>query len=150
MQARGAGVTTWLATAAALAALGAPAAAHHSFASFDTTRVVRIDGVVAEFQWTNPHAWLEIDVKNPDGGVDRWGVEFNSPNNLTREGWSRHMLKSGDEVTVLIHPLRDGRHAGLYYEVKLADGEVKTVQMTPFVRPEGFDASAAPSAYDPP
>ena len=134
--------------AAMLALCATPAAAHHSFAMFDTGTVVRIDGVIAEFQWTNPHAWAEVDVVNPDGGTDRWGVEFNSPNNLTREGWSRHMLEAGDEVSFLIHPMRDGRFGGLYYEVELANGETVTVGMTPFSRPEGFDSATAPSAYD--
>lgn len=128
--------------------VGAPALAHHSFASFDTARVVKIEGVVVEFQWTNPHAWAEIDVVNPDGETDRWAVEFNSPNNLTREGWSRNMLKSGDAVTFFIHPLRDGQPAGLYYEVILADGTTKTVGMTPFVAPEGFTTADAPTPYE--
>jgi hypothetical protein len=138
------------ATLALLTAIWAttPAAAHHSFAAFDTTRIVRIDGVVAEFQWTNPHAWLEVDVKNPQGAVDRWGIEFNSPNNLTREGWSRHMLNAGDHVSVLLNPMRDGQHGGLYYAVTFANGETKTVQMTPFAKTGEFDVSKAPSAYD--
>lgn len=136
-----------LSLGAALVA-GAPALAHHSFASFDTSRVVKIEGTVAEFQWTNPHAWAEIDVVNPQGATDRWAVEFNSPNNLSREGWKRDMLKSGDAVTFFIHPLRDGQPAGLYYEVILANGETMTVRMTPFVKPEGFDTADAPSPYD--
>ena len=131
-------------------AAGVPALAHHSFAMFDTGRVVRIDGTIAEFQWTNPHAWAEVDVVNPDGAVDRWGVEFNSPNNLTREGWSRDMLAPGDEVSFFIHPMRDGRPGGLYYEVILADGETVTVRMTPFQPEDGFDTQNAPSAYDAP
>ncbi len=139
-----------LALGAAAMAAASPASAHHSFASFDTSRVVRIEGVVAEFQWTNPHAWAEIDVVNPQGETDRWAVEFNSPNNLTREGWKRDMLNPGDAVTFYIHPLRDGQPAGLYYEVVLADGETMTVRMTPFTRPEGFDIAAAPSPYDAP
>jgi hypothetical protein len=133
---------------AAAAVLGsAPAFAHHSFASFDIGRVVRVDGVVVEFQWTNPHAWLELDVATPDGGVDRWGIEFNSPNNLTREGWSRHMLKPGDEVDFLIHPLRDGRPGGLYRKARLADGTEMDVLMMPGA-PRNFDFDDAPSPYD--
>jgi hypothetical protein len=139
-----------LAAAALTLAWSCAALAHHSFASFDTTRIVRLDGVVAEFQWTNPHAWLELDVVNPDGETDRWGIEFNSPNNLTREGWSRHMLQPGDEVTALVNPLRDGRHGGLYYQIAWADGRVMTVRMLPFTVPEDWDPSTAPSAYDTP
>ncbi len=110
---------------------------------------MRIDGVVVEFQWTNPHAWAEIDVTNPAGEVDRWAVEFNSPNNLTREGWSRHMLQPGDAVTFLIHPMRDGRPAGLYRQVVLADGEIMDVVMMPGA-PRSFDLETAPSPYDAP
>jgi hypothetical protein len=136
----------------ALAALAAaaPASAHHSFASFDTTRIVRLEGVVVEFQWTNPHAWLELDAVNPAGEVDRWGIEFNSPNNLAREGWSRHMLQPGDAVTVWVNPLRDRRPGGLYYQVLRADGETMTVRMTPFAVPADWDPNTAPSAYDEP
>lgn len=133
-----------------LTALASPALAHHSFASFDLTRVVRVDGVVAEFQWTNPHAWAELDVTRPDGEVERWGIEFNSPNNLSREGWKRDMLKPGDQVTFYIHPMRDGQKGGFYYEVVLADGQTVTVGMTPFQPPEGFTTADAERVYQTP
>ena len=103
-------------------ALASPALAHHSFAMFDMSKKVTLKGVVKEFQWTNPHAWLEIDVTNEQGQVEMWGVEFNSPNNLTRQGWKRTMLKAGDKVTIIVSPLRDGKKGGLFYEATLADG----------------------------
>jgi hypothetical protein len=107
---------------AALLCWSGTAFAHHSFAMFDMAKKVTLKGVVKEFQWTNPHAWLEIDVPNDAGGVDMWGVEFNSPNNLTRQGWKRTMMKPGDKVTITVSPLRDGRKGGLFYEIVLADG----------------------------
>jgi hypothetical protein len=142
--------TTLLAVAAALSS-AAPALGHHSFASFDLTKLVRVDGVVAEFQWTNPHAWVELDATRPDGTVERWGVEFNSPNNLTRQGWSRDTLKPGDPVSFVINPMRDGRPSGFFYEVTKRDtGEVILTAPRSFDPPEGFDTSTAPSAYDAP
>jgi hypothetical protein len=92
---------------------------------FDMDNNVEIEGVVAEVQWTNPHAWIEVDVPGPDGELVRWGVEFNSPNNLTRQGWRRSDIQTGDHVVFVVSPLRDGEPAGLFYEVTLPSGEVK-------------------------
>lgn len=115
-----------LAAAFAAATLGsATALAHHSFSSFDLENNVTIEGQIAEVQWTNPHAWMEVDVPQPDGSVVRWGVEFNSPNNLTRQGWRRDDLKAGDHVVFRVSPLRDGQPGGLFYDVVLPSGEVK-------------------------
>jgi hypothetical protein len=142
---------TPLLVAAASLAAAAPAHAHHSFASFDLTRLVRVNGVVAEFQWTNPHAWVELDVTRPDGTVERWGVEFNSPNNLTRQGWKRDTLKPGDAVSFVVNPMRDGRPGGFFYEVtKLDTGEIVLTAPRSFDPPEGLDAAAAPAVYDAP
>jgi hypothetical protein len=111
--------------AATVALLGATAAAaHHSFSMFDMENNIRIDGVVAEVQWTNPHAWMEVDVPDTDGGVTRWGVEFNSPNNLIRQGWKRTTIRAGDHVSFVVSPLRDGQPGGLFYEVTLPSGEI--------------------------
>jgi hypothetical protein len=103
-------------------ALGAPALAHHSFAMFDQSKQVTLKGTVKEFQWTNPHAWIEVAVPNAQGGSDVWGVELNSPNNLIRQGWKRTAMKPGDKVTVIINPLKDGSKGGLFNAVTLADG----------------------------
>lgn len=111
---------------AALAAIAvaAPAWAHHSFAMFDQTRTVVLKGKVIEFQWTNPHSWIELDVPDGHGASDRWSVELNSPNNLTRQGWQRTTIKAGDPVTVTINPLRDGRKGGLFNSIVLPSGKV--------------------------
>ena len=83
-------------------AAAAPIAAHHSFAAeFDITRPVTLVGSVTKIEWTNPHAYLFIDVKDPQtGAVTNWEIETGSPNGLTRLGWTRTMLKPGDGVTV--------------------------------------------------
>ena len=110
---------------AMLGALAAamPAAAHHSFAMFDQKKVMTLEGTVHEFQWTNPHAFIELDVQG-GGKTIRWSIELNSPNNLKRQGWSRTALKAGDKVTLRMNPLRDGHHGGLFLDVRLPGGKV--------------------------
>lgn len=110
--------------AAGLALVGGPAFAHHSFAMFDRDKQVTLSGTVADFQWTNPHAWIEIDVPDGKGGADKWGLELNSPNNLSRQGWRSNLLKPGDKITVVFNPLRSGEHGGLFLQATLADGKV--------------------------
>jgi hypothetical protein len=114
----------FVAGALALLPLSAPALAHHSFAMFDQAKSVTLKGNVVEFQWTNPHAWIEIDVPAEQGGKERWGVELNSPNNLSRQGWRRSTLKPGDAVTITINPLRNGKKGGLFNTVQLPDGRM--------------------------
>ncbi len=99
---------------------GASASAHHSFAMFDQNKQVSIAGTVKTFQWTNPHAFIELEA--PDGKV--WSVELNSPNNLVRQGWKRTALKPGDKVTVVLNPLRSGQAGGLFDAVTLPNGQV--------------------------
>ncbi len=102
-----------------------PAAlAHHSFAMFDQARQLPLSGTVKEFQWTNPHSFIELDVPRSDGTTDRWHVELNSPNNLRRQGWTSGSLKPGNKVLVVINPLRDGQHGGLFIRVTRPDGSV--------------------------
>lgn len=117
---------TFLRAAGALAAalLAASGQAHHSFAMFDQTKSVTVKGQVVEFQWTNPHAFIELDAPNGQGGSDRWSVELNSPNNLTRQGWRRSSLTAGMTVSVTLNPLRNGKKGGLFNKVVFADGKV--------------------------
>jgi hypothetical protein len=104
----------------AVAAAATPVLAHHSFAMFDQTRQVTVQGTVTEFQWTNPHAFIHVK-----SGDDVYDVELNSPNNLKRQGWRSDSLKSGDRVTIVLNPLRDSvRKGGLFVSVTLPDGSV--------------------------
>jgi Family of unknown function (DUF6152) len=100
------------------------AAAHHSFAMFDQSRQLPLKGTVHDFQWTNPHAFIDVDVPNGAGGMDLWKVELNSPNNLKRQGWKSTQMSPGDKVTVVINPLRDGSKGGLFVAVTLPDGKI--------------------------
>ena len=87
----------------------ARALTHHSFAAeFDENKVVKLTGTVTKIEWTNPHIWFFIDVKNPDGTVTNWGLEMASPNNLLRAGWKRDSMKVGDSVAVEARQARDG------------------------------------------
>ena len=106
------------------AAAAPPALAHHSFAMFDQSKQVTLKGTVKDFQWTNPHAWIEVEIQNAQGAPEVWGVELNSPNNLIRQGWKRTVMKPGDKVTVIINPLKDGTKGGLFNAVYLANGSL--------------------------
>ncbi len=104
----------------ALTSVPGGAWAHHSFAMFDQTKQVSVTGTVRDFEWTNPHAFIEVE----DAQGKTWGIELNSPNNLVRQGWKRDVMKPGDKVTVTLNPLRDGRPGGLFNAVTLPDGRV--------------------------
>jgi hypothetical protein len=115
-----------LGAAALLAALAIAGAgsAHHSFAMFDKTREVTLSGVIKDFQWTNPHSWIQLVVTDPNGAVTEWSLEGGSPNILGRDGWKRTSLQAGDKVTVVIYPLVSGGAGGSFLEVHKADGTV--------------------------
>ncbi|MGH8141350.1 MAG: DUF6152 family protein [Steroidobacteraceae bacterium] len=114
-------LTSWCA-AGLLVCASAAAFAHHSFAMFDQMQRVSLRGTVHDFQWTNPHSWIFLDVPKTGGGSDSWQIELNSPNNLKRQGWKSSVMKPGDQVTVVINPRRDGSKGGLFVSVTLADG----------------------------
>jgi hypothetical protein len=103
-----------------------PAFAHHSFAMFDQSKKLTLKGAVTEFQWTNPHAFIHLEVTDAAGKKDVWAIELNSPNNLKRQGWKSTSLKAGDQVTLTTYPLRDmsDHKGGLFVSVTLADGTV--------------------------
>lgn len=111
--------------AALLLMIGAqPAAAHHSFAMFDLTKEVTVQGVVKQFTWANPHVWLDIVVNGGNSQAQTWGLESLAVGLLYRQGWTADSLKPGDKVTVVVHPMRDGTFGGQLMRVTLADGHV--------------------------
>lgn len=111
--------------ASGVAALGlalCPALAHHSGAMFDTTRTVTLQGTVKAFQWTNPHSFIQIVVAGTSGPQE-WSVEMGSPGQLYRNGWRPSSIRSGEQLTVVIHPLRDGTSGGVFVSATAADGQ---------------------------
>jgi hypothetical protein len=98
--------------------IAAPAVAHHSFAMFDATKTVTMNGTVKSFEWTNPHMWLTVTVDGTDYPLEMQGIA-----GAVRFGWKRDSVKSGDKITVDIHPLRDGTHGGQLVGVVLASGQ---------------------------
>ena len=130
---------TAILTLAALVCLLAaePALAHHSYAAFDREKKVTLTGVVREFQWNNPHAWIQIMVADEKGRQVEWGVECGSPNMMARTGWTSSTLKAGDKVVAIVNPLKDGRPNGSLVTVTLADGRVLGPGNAPTPRPLG-------------
>ena len=127
-----------LALAAVVTLLGTvPLSAHHSYAAFDRDKKVTLTGVVKEFQWNNPHAWIQMMVPDAKGRQVEWGVECGSPNMMQRTGWKRSTLKAGDKIVVVLNPLKDGRPNGSLVTVTLADGTVLGPGNAPTPRPLG-------------
>jgi hypothetical protein len=114
------------------------AGAHHSTAMFEPERRVTLNGTIKDFQWTNPHAWIQIVVPGADGKPADWSFECGSPNTLSRQGWKPSTFKPGDAVTIVANPMKDGTPAGLLYTVTLADGRV--------LGPGALSPAAAPAA----
>jgi hypothetical protein len=98
------------------------ALAHHSFSMFDTANKVTLKGTVTSFEWTNPHAYIEVDVPQTSGQPKHWSVEMGSPSILMQSGWKFKDVKPGDKISVDISPLRDGNPGGLLIQATLADG----------------------------
>jgi hypothetical protein len=112
------------ACAAALAALSTPALAHHSAAMFDHDKQVTLQGTVKEFQYTNPHSWLQVLVTGADGKVTEWGFEAEGPSTLLRAGIKAKSFVPGEKVTIVANPMKDGRAAGALITATKADGTV--------------------------
>lgn len=99
-----------------------PGVAHHSFAMFDSAKKTTLVGTVTEFQWTNPHSYIEIDVPGEGGAMKHWSIEMGSPSILQPGGWKHTTLKAGDKLTVILNPLKNGDPGGLLVEADLPDG----------------------------
>jgi hypothetical protein len=102
--------------------LAATADAHHSPNMFDPTKAVTVSGVVRVFQWTNPHCYIQLLVKNADGKPEEWSLEMGATMYLYNQGWRPSTLKAGDAISVKIAPLRKGGTGGMVLEAVKADG----------------------------
>ena len=115
--------------------------AHHGVSQFDDKEVT-LKGVVKEFQYTNPHSWLIVDVTNKDGSVTTWGFEAEGPGVLMRNGIHKSDLTPGTKLTITAHPLKNGQPAGSWVRAVRDDG----VEFNPRLRPS--DSNPTPAAND--
>jgi len=112
-----------LAAALAVVAASIPAQAHHSFAMFDMTKEVTVKGTIRQFQWTNPHSYIQLVAKDASGKDVEWSMEMGAPMYLYARGWRPGSLRAGMQVTVTINPLRNGKPGGVVKDVTTADGK---------------------------
>src|SRR5262245_63491532 len=98
--------------------------AHHAFsAEFDEHKQITLKGTIAKMEWINPHAWLHIDVKEPDGAVTRWMIELGPPNSLIKRGWTKQSVPVGVGVTVVGYLSKDGAKRANGRDIILPDGK---------------------------
>ena len=108
----------------AVAAAVVPVMAHHSFAAeFDAKKPVKLRGTVTKMEWINPHSWIHIDVKTPDGKVEQWMVEGGAPNALLRRGWNKNSLLPGTEILVEGFQAKDGALRANGRDITFPDGK---------------------------
>jgi hypothetical protein len=97
--------------------------AHHSNAMFDKTQLREVKATVREFQWTNPHIWIQVLIENEDGEQEEWSIEGGGPNTLFRKGWRPGSFKPGDVVEFKLNPMLDGSNAALFIGARFSNGD---------------------------
>ena len=112
--------------AAGLLLVSGPVLAHHGRSNYDVTSTATVKGIVTEFEWVNPHALIHLDVTGENGNVEKWIAETNSPNTLSRQGWSKNTVKVGDEITLFGHRVKGGGNYINFSKITFADGRVLT------------------------
>jgi hypothetical protein len=109
--------------AVGLLLLSVPLFAHHGAAAFDATKRITMKGTVIEWFWANPHCVLRFDVTNDKGDVEHWFTETSNPADMVNAGWTKQALKPGDQISITIMPVKNGRPIGRIVEVVLPNGQ---------------------------
>jgi hypothetical protein len=115
-----------------------PLLAHHGYAAYDTDKKLTVKGTVTQWFWANPHCVLQFDVTDDHGQVVHWGAETENPTTMTRQGWTKESIKTGDQVTVTVLPVKNGKPIGRIVEVVLPNGTRLAGRVNPAteVKPE--------------
>lgn len=100
-----------------------PLFAHHGGAAYDTEKRVTLKGTVVQWIWANPHCVLQLDVADDGGQAVRWGIESENPSALIKLGWTRQSMKPGDQISITVVPVKNGKPIGRIWEAVLADGQ---------------------------
>src|SRR5882757_853281 len=108
--------------AALIAAIAAPAFAHHSGAMFDSDKEITLNGTVREFQYTNPHSWIQVVVPGAEGRSTEWSIEAAAPIVLLRAGIKKTAFLPGEKIAIRVHPMKDGSAGGSLIDAKKEDG----------------------------
>lgn len=106
-----------------LLTISVPVFAHHGTAAFNTEKTITMKASVTQWYWANPHCFLRFDYQNDKGEVEHWVVETSNPPDMTNKGWSRNTLKVGDEITVTLWPVKNGKPLGRVSEILLPNGQ---------------------------
>jgi hypothetical protein len=116
-------IRTMITALLSIAAMAVPGMAHHSGTMFEKEKTITVEGVVKQFQYTNPHSWLLVDVKNKNGTVTTWGFEAEGPSTLQRAGIRPSDFAVGTKLTITGHPMKDGTPAAVWVDAVRADGK---------------------------
>jgi Family of unknown function (DUF6152) len=108
--------------AACLLAASAPAFAHHAWHGYDMANVTTVKGTVTQFDWGNPHVWINLEVAGDKGSIEKWAAGGPSPSRMAGTGWDKETLKPGDQITAVGHRIMDGTYSLRLVKVVLADG----------------------------
>jgi Family of unknown function (DUF6152) len=99
--------------AVGLLAVSIPANAHHGVAGYDLTKTITLHGTVTKFDWSNPHIVVHMDAKNANGEVQNWTIELAAPTHMSRAGWTKNVMKAGDDIIAEVHPAQNGAPVGI-------------------------------------
>ncbi len=119
-------VTIFLTVLVGFFVLSIPVMAHHGGAAYDNGTKITLKGTIANFDWSNPHTQVHLDVTDESGNLVHWNFESQPPSILTHAGWTKNSLKPGDKVTIIATPAKNGSAVGLLSKVVFADGRELT------------------------